>query len=130
MKHALVLGSTSQMCNEVAAVLGAHGFQVTPLFNAKKALNVARIVPFDLIVTCTTLNPDDRRSLTGEFKRCSPDAFIVLLADPASDMPGRTRRDGVDETLALPVTRQALHRALGAARGGRRALPSGGERRR
>jgi hypothetical protein len=122
MKHALMLGTTA-MCNEVTAMLGTHGFQVTPVFNAKKALHVARILPFDLILTCTTSNPDDRRCLTGEFKRCSPDAFIVLLSDPASGADSAAR-DGVDEILPLPVTRQALHRALDAAASGQRRRPA------
>jgi DNA-binding NarL/FixJ family response regulator len=117
MKHALVLGRTAAMCNEITDILGKHGFRVAPVFNAKKALHVARILPFDLIVTCTTRNPDDRRSLTGEIKHYAPDAFIVLLSDQAGDTE-RAADDGVDQILPLPVTRQALARALDAVSAG------------
>ncbi|MCS0591356.1 hypothetical protein ACFQ09_11400 [Massilia norwichensis] len=94
--------------------LGTLGFSVTPVFRAKKALLAAQLMPFDLIVIHTTAIPEDRRSLAGELKRCSPLSFIVLLTEPGADACSRGHPDcdSVDAILQRPLTPQALHSAM------------------
>lgn len=108
MKYALILEKNSELCNNTAAVLSSMGYLTTPVFNQKKALYAARLIQFDLIVTCTALIPGDRRSLTGELKRCLPDATILLLADPGSAPPADGKPDGVSAILYRPLTEEAV----------------------
>jgi CheY-like chemotaxis protein len=108
MKYALILEKNSELCNNTAAVLSSMGYLTTPVFNQKKALYAARLIQFDLIVTCTSLIPGDRRSLTGELKRCLPDATILLLADPGSTLPAEGKLDGVSAILYRPLTEEAV----------------------
>lgn len=108
MKYALILEKNSELCNNTAAVLSSMGYLTTPVFNQKKALYAARLIQFDLIVTCTASIPGDRRSLTGELKRCLPEATILLLADPESAPPADGKLDGVSAVLYRPLTAQAV----------------------
>ncbi|MGB9108453.1 MAG: hypothetical protein WCC39_07165 [Telluria sp.] len=82
MKYALVLEKNSETCNNTANLVASMGYLVTPVFSPKKALHAAHMIQFDLIVTCTAGIPGDRRSLTGELARCSPDAVLILVAEP------------------------------------------------
>lgn len=112
MKYALVLEKNSALCNETSAVLSSMGYLITPVFNEKKALYAARLIQFDLILTCTAVNPGDRRSLTGELKRCLPDATVVLLADPESGPHIDGNIDGISAVLYRPLTAQAVREIL------------------
>jgi DNA-binding response OmpR family regulator len=112
MKYALILEKNSELCNNTAAVLSSMGYLTTPVFNQKKALYAARLIQFDLIVTCTALIPGDRRSLTGELKRCLPEATILLLADPESAPPADGKLDGVSAILYRPLTEEAVRNIL------------------
>lgn len=112
MKYALILEKNSELCNNTAAVLSSMGYLTTPVFNQKKALYAARLIQFDLIVTCTAHIPGDRRSLTGELKRCLPEATILLLADPESAPPAEGTLDGVSAILYRPLTEEAVRRIL------------------
>lgn len=112
MKYALILEKNSELCNNTAAVLSSMGYLTTPVFNQKKALYAARLIQFDLIVTCTAHIPGDRRSLTGELKRCLPEATILLLADPESAPPAEGTLDGVSAILYRPLTEEAVRNIL------------------
>jgi CheY-like chemotaxis protein len=112
MKYALILEKNSAVCNDTNAVLSSMGYLTTPVFNQKKALYAARLIQFDLIITCTAVNPGDRRSLTGELKRCLPDATVILLADPESGPLTDGSVDGVAAILYRPLTVQAVRRVL------------------
>jgi DNA-binding response OmpR family regulator len=112
MKYALVLEKNSELCNDTTAVLSSMGYLTTPVFNQKKALYAARLIQFDLIITCTAVNPGDRRSLTGELKRCLPEATVLLLADPESGPSAEGSIDGVAAVLYRPLTAQDVRRVL------------------
>jgi DNA-binding response OmpR family regulator len=112
MKYALVLEKDSALCNTTASLIASMGYLVTPVFNPKKALHAAHMIQFDLIVSCTAINPGDRRSLTGELKRCSPEAVVVLLADPEPGLHARGENEGVDAVLHRPLTLGALENLL------------------
>lgn len=112
MKYALVLEKNSELCNHTTAVLSSMGYLTTPVFNQKKALYAARLIQFDLIVTCTSVNPGDRRSLTGELKRCLPEATVILLADPESGPPIDGNIDGVAAVLYRPLTAHTVRSVL------------------
>lgn len=112
MKYALVLEKNSELCNDTTAVLSSLGYLITPVFNQKKALYAARLIQFDLIITYTAVNPGDRRSLTGELKRCLPEATIVLLADPESGPHPDGSVEGVSAILYRPLTVQAVRRIV------------------
>ena len=85
MKYALVLESNPETCNSTAGLVASLGYLVTPVFSPKKALHAAHMIQFDLILTCTACIPGDRRSLVGELARCSPDALLILVVEPASN---------------------------------------------
>jgi DNA-binding response OmpR family regulator len=108
MKYALVLEKNSELCNHTTALLSSMGYLTTPVFNQKKALYAARLIQFDLIITCTAVNPGDRRSLTGELKRCLLEATVILLADPESGPHIEGNVDGVAAVLYRPLTVQAV----------------------
>ena len=122
MKYALILERNAESCNNTADVVSSAGFLVTPVFSPKKALHAARMIQFDLILTCNAVLQDDRRSLTGELQRCSPDALIVLLADPQAQDGGR--QDGVHAVLQRPLAIGELERVLGAGGAAGRRPPA------
>lgn len=134
MKYALVLEKNSEVCNDTTAVLSSMGYLITPVFNQKKALYAARLIQFDLIITCTAVNPGDRRSLTGEMKRCLPEATVILLADPESGPRSDGSVDGVAAILYRPLTAQAVQSVLESGEDGFGLQPPlsepGSERRR
>lgn len=111
MKYALVLERDSKTCNETASLVASMGYLVTPVFSPKKALHAAHMIQFDLIVTCTATIPGDRRSLTGELARCSPDAILVLLEDEAASVPAG-QIEGVNRTIKRPVVAEDLRRLI------------------
>jgi len=108
MKYALVLEKDSVLCNKTSALIASMGYLITPVFNPKKALHAAHMIQFDLIVTCTAVNPGDRRSLTVELKRCSPDSVVVLLADPETGPHTNGNYEGVNAVLYRPLSVHAL----------------------
>jgi DNA-binding response OmpR family regulator len=109
------------------------GYLVTPAFSLRKALHAVQMIQFDLIVTWTVVNPDDRRTLTGELKRYSPDAVLILVADPDSSPTANGRVDGVDAVVHRPFTVQDVRTAIDSSRGSAESEPapsrSKGERR-
>lgn len=111
MKYALVLEGTSDTCNHTASIVASMGYLVTPVFSPKKALHAAHMIQFDLIVTCTASIPGDRRSLTGELARCSPDAFLILTTAAEADAVG-CEFEGVNAIVERPVTTKKLHEAV------------------
>jgi CheY-like chemotaxis protein len=112
MKYALVLEKNSELCNKTANIVSSIGYLVTPVFSSKKALHAAHMIQFDLILTCTAVNQDDRRSLTGELKRCSPDALVVLLADPEPQSQACYMTDGVSAVLQRPLAIDELRKIV------------------
>lgn len=111
MKYALVLESNSETCNNTANLVASMGYLVTPVFSPKKALHAAHMIQFDLIVTCTASIPEDRRSLTGELARCSPDAALILIAESdATALNGRI--EDVNAIINRPVVVQDLRNAV------------------
>jgi CheY-like chemotaxis protein len=116
MKYALVLESNSETCNHTAGLVASLGYLVTPVFSSKKALHAAHMIQFDLIVTCTASIPGDRRSLTGELARCSPDAVLVFVAEPElKAVNGQI--EGVNAIVSRPVIDQDLRKAVDCAAG-------------
>ena len=111
MKYALVLESNSETCNNTAELVASMGYLVTPVFSPKKALHAAHMIQFDLIVTCTASIPGDRRSLTGELARCSPDALLVFVAEPElKAIDGQFL--GVNAIINRPVNARDLQHAI------------------
>lgn len=112
MIYALVLEQDSALCNDTSRVISSMGYMITPVFNPKKALHAAHMIQFDLIVTCTAINPGDRRSLTGELKRCSPDSVVVLLADSELASHTDAAYEGVSAVLHRPLSALDLKRVV------------------
>lgn len=112
MKYALILEKNADCCNHTSKVISSLGYLTTPVFSAKKALHAAHMIQFDLIVTWTEINPDDRRSLIGELRRCSPGSVILLLADP-QDVQGESH-DSAESCIVVhrPLTVHALQSAI------------------
>lgn len=111
MKYALVLESNAETCNDTAKLVASMGYLVTPVFSAKKALHAAHMIQFDLILTCTASIPGDRRSLTGELARCSPDAVLLFVADEEfNTVAGQF--DAVNGIINRPVIVKDLKNAI------------------
>lgn len=81
MKPALILEKDVASRAKTAQILKSLGYVSAPVQTPGEALSVARAINFHLIVTFTDTIPNDRRSLTGELKRASPEAAVVLLID-------------------------------------------------
>lgn len=108
MKFALLYEANRAASDASSAVLSSMGYLPFAVFTAEKALQAACVVKFDLIVTCTAVIPGDRRSLTGELKRCAPDSAIVLMADPVLGVQSKGICAGVSRVLCTPLTAQDL----------------------
>jgi len=111
MKYALVLESNSETCNDTAKLVASMGYLVTPVFSPKKALHAAHMIQFDLIVTCTAAMPGDRRSLTGELARCSPDALLLFVEGPETEA-ANGQFEGVNRIIKRPVLAENLRNAI------------------
>jgi PleD family two-component response regulator len=108
MKYALVLEKDAVACNHTSSLLSSIGYLITPVFNASKALHAAHMIQFDLIVTWTGINPGDRRCLTGELKRCSPDAVLIMLVDREKGLHAGGHSVLVNGILYRPFTSQDI----------------------
>ena len=113
MKYALVLESNAETCTDTANIVASMGYLVTPVFSPKKALHAAHMIQFDLIVTCTATIQGDRRGLTGELARCSPDAILIFVAEAGLDAV-HGQFEGVNGIIKRPVVAEGLKNAIDA----------------
>jgi CheY-like chemotaxis protein len=121
MKCALLVEHDPLACGEIAALLKSLGYIVATTDSPRAALNTAQTLRFDLILTYTTFNADDRRSFIGEISRLAPQAPVVLLLDDDSQVPTQAGRIAV---LTKPVTLRALRRVIEFGIDGNGAMPS------
>ena len=110
MKCALLVEHDPVAGEEIAALLKSLGYIVATTDNPRAALNTAQTVRFDLVLTYTTFNADDRRSFTGELARLAPGAAVVLLLADDAAGSGYHQRSGA--LLFKPVTLRSLRRVL------------------
>jgi CheY-like chemotaxis protein len=82
MRNALILEKDAVSSSSTSQLLSSLGYVTAPVRTPQQALNVASSIRFDIIVTCTSRMPDERRSFTGELKRAAPEAAIILIAEP------------------------------------------------
>jgi DNA-binding NtrC family response regulator len=103
-------------------LLKSLGYIVATTDSPRAALNTAFTVRFDLILTYTTHNADDRRSFLGEITRLAPQAPVVLLLDDETQIsPYQAGRIAV---LSKPVTLRSLRRVIEFGIDGNGAMPS------
>jgi DNA-binding NarL/FixJ family response regulator len=122
MKCALLVEHDPLACGEIAALLKSLGYIVATTDSPRAALNTAFTVRFDLILTYTTHNADDRRSFLGEITRLAPQAPVVLLLDDETQIsPYQAGRIAV---LSKPVTLRSLRRVIEFGIDGNGAMPS------
>lgn len=122
MKCALLVEHDQFACEEIAALLKSLGYIVATTDSPRAALNTAYTVRFDLILTYTTHNADDRRSFLGEITRLAPQAPVVLLLDDETQIsPYQAGRIAV---LSKPVTLRSLRRVVEFGIDGNGAMPS------
>lgn len=81
MKAALVLEKDPVSSKKTSQILKTLGYLPAPVRSAEQALAAASTISFDVIVTSTPVNANDRRALTGELKRMAPEAAVVLIAE-------------------------------------------------
>jgi DNA-binding response OmpR family regulator len=81
MKCALLLETNQRERHRMTKILEWLGYVAAPVQTPEEAINVADAISFDLIVTCTSRKPSDRRSLTSELKRLAPASTIVLVTE-------------------------------------------------
>jgi DNA-binding response OmpR family regulator len=122
MKCALLVEHDPLACGEIAALLKSLGYIVATTDSPRAALTTAQTVRFDLVLTYTTFNVDDRRSFIGEITRLAPRAPVVLLLDDESHVPHY--HAGRIAVLAKPVTLRSLRRVIEFGIDGNGAMPS------
>lgn len=110
MKSAMLLEYDEGARGQTAAVLKSLGYLVAYAATPQAALQSAQALRFDVVLTCTDFNADDRRSFVGELARLAPGAAIVYLLD--SDATGCGRAERASALLFKPVTLGALRRVL------------------
>ncbi|MFC0251417.1 hypothetical protein [Massilia consociata] len=105
MKCALVLEKDQLSSGDTSRLLKSLGYVPAAVRTPAEALNVASALDFDVIITCTSKIPDDRRSLAGELKRLAPEAAVILVQDDAS-LPHDARpgyAEGISGVLHRPI---------------------------
>jgi CheY-like chemotaxis protein len=122
MKCALLVEHDPLACGEIAALLKSLGYIVATTDSPRAALNTAQTVRFDLILTYTTFNADDRRSFLGEITRLAPQAPVVLLLDDEGQIPHT--HAGRIAVLTKPVTLRSLRRVIEFGIDGNGAMPA------
>jgi DNA-binding response OmpR family regulator len=122
MKCALLVEHDPLACGEIAALLKSVGYIVATTDSPRAALNTAQTVRFDLILTYTTFNADDRRSFLGEITRLAPQAPVVLLLDDEGQIPHT--HAGRIAVLTKPVTLRSLRRVIEFGIDGNGAMPA------
>jgi CheY-like chemotaxis protein len=110
MKSAMLLEYDDAARAQIASLLQSLGYVVACAATPQAALHAAQALRFDVVLTCTDFNADDRRSFVGELARLAPGATIVFLLD--SDATGCGCADRASALLFKPVTLGALRRVL------------------
>ena len=122
MKCALLVEHDPVACGGIAALLKSLGYIVATTDSPRAALNTAQTVRFNLVLTYTTFNVDDRRSFLGEITRLAPQAPVVLLLDDDTQVPHY--HAGRIAVLTKPVTLRGLRRVIEFGIDGNGAMPS------
>jgi len=122
MRCALLVEHDPVACREISALLKSLGYIVAVTDSPRAALNTAQTVRFDLVLTYTTFNADDRRSFIGEITRLAPQAPVILLLDEQGQIPNY--HAGQSTVLAKPVTLRSLRRVIDFGIDGNGAMPS------
>ena len=115
MRCALLVEHDPVACGQIAGLLKSLGYLVASTDNAQT-------VRFDLVLTYTTFNADDRRSFIGEITRLAPQAAVVLLLDDETHVPHY--HAGRIAVLAKPVTLRGLRRVIEFGIDGNGAMPA------
>jgi CheY-like chemotaxis protein len=122
MRCALLVEHDPAASREISALLRSLGYIVAATDTPRAALNTAQTVRFDVVLTYTVFNADDRRSFIGEIARLAPQAPVILLLDDDNQVPYyHAQCSGV---LAKPVTLRALRRVIEFGIDGNGAMPS------
>ncbi len=122
MKCALLVEHDPVACGAIAALLRSLGYIVATTDSPRAALNTAQTVRFNLILTYTTFNVDDRRAFIGEITRLAPQAPVVLLLDNEGQIPHT--HAGRIAVLTKPITLRGLRRVIEFGIDGNGAMPS------
>jgi CheY-like chemotaxis protein len=122
MRCALLIEHDPMACRETHALLRSLGYIVAATDSPRAALNTAQTVRFDVVLTYTTCNADDRRSFIGEIARLAPLAPVVLLLDEANQLP--SCHAGHSAVVHKPVTLRSLRRVIEFGIDGNGAMPS------
>lgn len=113
MKSALILENNQFERDRLARILRLLGYVPAHVTTPEEALNAADAISFNLIITSTALQSNDRRTLTSELKRLAPKSPILLVI---SDEEYRHARAGrypcVSAVLKRPTTMDALWRLI------------------
>jgi DNA-binding NarL/FixJ family response regulator len=122
MRCALLVEHDPVAGGEIAALLKSLGYIVATTDSPRAALNTAQTVRFDLVLTYTTFNADDRRAFIGELTRVAPEAAVVLLLDDETHVPHY--HAGRIAVLPKPITLRGLRRVIEFGIDGNGAMPA------
>jgi DNA-binding NtrC family response regulator len=110
MKYALLNDEDAVSRSYSATLLKSLGYTVAETDNTAAALNAARALRFDVILTTAVHGDGDRRGMPGELSRVAPWAATILLVPQEGPLPAQYRH--FSGTVTQPVTVRALRHAL------------------
>jgi CheY-like chemotaxis protein len=116
MKCALLLERDPAARRDITALLRSMNYIVANVDSPAMAINAAHALRYDLMLTDTTFNLNDRRSFLGEMARLAPGVPIVLLNEADRPLVAAHRHCPV---LDKPVTLRALRRIVDSGNGDR-----------
>lgn len=114
MKTALILEKDPVYVKKTSQILRILGYLPAPVRSVDEALAVASAISFDVIITFTAVNANDRRGLTGELKRMAPEAAIVLIAESEEERVETCQRSyaGLSALLTRRTMADGLRRVV------------------
>jgi len=122
MKSAMLLEYDADTRGQLGTMLKSLGYVVAAPTSAQGALHTAQAIRFDVVLTCTEFNADDRRAFMGELGRLAPGATMIHLLD--ADSSGAGYHDRNSALLFKPVTLRSLRRVIDFGIDGMGAQPS------
>jgi CheY-like chemotaxis protein len=85
------------------SILNGHGLAAIPVFNETEALELARLIPPDLLITDVAMPGTDGFALAIEVTKAAPDCDIIFISGEPStlDLAAEYRAQGFDFVMLI-----------------------------
>lgn len=103
-RRALVVDDDPMMVRTLADVLKITGWDVTPEYNGRAAVEAAAAAPFDVVLMDIKMPEMDGVAAFKAMKAARPNVHVILMtAFAAQDMIADAERSGVYQVMSKPV---------------------------